>query len=95
MAIRYRQVEAFRGVMITGTTIGASHLMAISQPAVSRLIADLEYGLKFKLFDRHKGRLVPTAKALRFYHGVEQFYMGLEQLDLVAEEIRCKTRDLI
>ena len=62
--------------------------MAVSQPAVSRLISDLEYSLKFKLFERKKGRLVPTPEAVRFYQGVERFYIGLDELDHVAEQIR-------
>ncbi len=86
--MHYRQLEAFRYVMITGTTTGAADSMAITQPAVSRLIADLEAGLEFKLFDRFKGRLLPTAAAIRFYQGVEQFYTGLDHLDRVAEQIR-------
>lgn len=86
--MRYRQVEAFRYVMVTGTTTGAAESMAITQPAVSRLIADLERDLQFRLFDRFKGRLLPTAEAIRFYQGVELFYMGLDRLDRVAEQIR-------
>ncbi len=88
MAVRFRQIEAFRFVMITGTTTGASDLMAITQPAVSRLITDLEFGLKFKLFDRKRGRLIPTPEAIRFYQSVERFHMGLDELNHVAEQIR-------
>jgi DNA-binding transcriptional LysR family regulator len=86
--IRYRQIEAFRYVMVTGTMTGAADSMAISQPAISRLISDLEYHLKFKLFDRVKGRLIPTQEAMRFYQGVDQFYIGFDQLEEVAEKIR-------
>ena len=86
--IRYRQIEAFRYVMVTGTMTGAANSMAVSQPAISRLISDLEYYLKFKLFDRIKGRLVPTQEAMQFYQGVDQFYIGFEQLEDVADKIR-------
>ncbi|MES0884504.1 LysR family transcriptional regulator [Roseibium sp. SCP14] len=86
--MRYRQIEAFRYVMVTGTTIGAADTMAITQPAVSRLIADLEAGLKLKLFDRVRGRLLPTPEAIRFYQGVEKFFTGIDQLEHVAEQIR-------
>ncbi|MBB4301015.1 DNA-binding transcriptional LysR family regulator [Rhodobium orientis] len=86
--MRYRQIEAFRYVMVTGTTTGAADAMAITQPAVSRLIADLEADLGFRLFNRVKGRLAPTTEALRFYQGVEQFYMGLDHVERVAEQIR-------
>ncbi len=86
--MRSRQVEAFRFVMVTGTTTGAANSMAITQPAVSRLITDLENVLGFKLFDRFRGRLLPTPDAIRFYQGVEQFYMGLDRLERIAEQIR-------
>ena len=86
--MRYRQIEAFRYVMVTGTTTGAAELMSITQPAVSRLIADLEAGLAFRLFDRFRGRLLPTAEAMRFYQGVEQFYSGLDRLERLADQIR-------
>ena len=86
--MRYRQIEAFRFVMVTGTTTGAADSMAITQPAVSRLISDLETSLGFRLFDRFKGRLLPTADAIRFYQGVEQFYMGFDRLERIADQIR-------
>lgn len=86
--MKHRQVEAFRSVMQTGTTAQAANLMSVTQPAVSRLIADLEYHLGFKLFVRAKGRLHPTPEALRFYSGVERFFIGLEELDSAARQIR-------
>ena len=86
--MRYRHIEAFRYVMVTGTTTGAAESMAITQPAVSRLITELEFDLKFQLFDRFKRRLLPTSEALRFYQGVEKFFTGLDELDRIAEQIR-------
>lgn len=86
--MRSRQIEAFRFVMVTGTVTAAAEALALTQPAVSRLIIDLEQSLGFMLFDRHKGRLQPTAEAIRFYRGVEQFYMGMDWLERIAEQIR-------
>lgn len=90
--MRYRQIEAFRFVMINGTATGAADSLAITQPAVSRLIADLEANLGFKLFERHKGRLLPTPNALRFYQGVEQYFQGIERLDRIAKQIRAESQ---
>lgn len=61
--------------------------MSVTQPAVSRLIADLEYYLKFKLFERAHGRLIPTPEALKFYEGVERFFIGIDELDRAAQQI--------
>ncbi|MFG6569298.1 LysR family transcriptional regulator [Sulfitobacter sp. 1A13679] len=71
--MQFRQIEAFRFVMITGTITGAAEIMAVSQPAASRLIGDLDASLGFILFDRVRGRLLPTEAAGRFFQGVENF----------------------
>lgn len=86
--IRFRQIEAFRYLMTTGTTVGAARRMHISQPAISRLIADLEEDLGFKLFNRAKGRMEPTTAAVRFQLAVEENFLGLERLRKAAETIR-------
>lgn len=86
--MKHRQVEAFRSVMQSGTTAQAAQLMSVTQPAVSRLIADLEYHLNFKLFERSRGRLHPTPEALKFYNAVERFFIGIEELERSARQIR-------
>lgn len=58
-----RQLEAFLAVVEHGTMTRASQTLDISQPAVSRLLADLTETLGFALFDRRDGRLVPTQEA--------------------------------
>ncbi|MGL1627108.1 LysR family transcriptional regulator, partial [Vibrio parahaemolyticus] len=44
----------------------AAELLFVTQPAVSRLIADLEQEVGFTLFERVRGRVVPTEDALLF-----------------------------
>jgi DNA-binding transcriptional LysR family regulator len=91
--IRFRQIEAFRCLMVTGTSIGAARKMHITQPAISRLIADLEADLGFSLFNRAKGRLEPTAAGIRFYKAVEENFLGLERLTQEAENIRSEASE--
>ncbi|MFZ6814588.1 LysR substrate-binding domain-containing protein [Undibacterium sp. Rencai35W] len=86
--IQFRQIEAFRCLMIAGTSVGAARKMNITQPAISRLIADLEETLGFRLFNRDKGRLEPTLAGVRFYSAVEENFLGLERLSQVASNIR-------
>lgn len=86
--IRFRQIEAFRCLMIAGTSVGAARKMHITQPAISRLIADLEADLGFRLFNRSKGRLEPTTAGVRYYKAVEENFLGLERLMQVAGNIR-------
>jgi hypothetical protein len=58
--LRLRQFEALMAVIQHSTVTLAAKEMGISQPAVSRLLADLGQTLGFSLFDRRGGRLVPT-----------------------------------
>ncbi|AWX99048.1 LysR family transcriptional regulator [Marinomonas primoryensis] len=89
--MKFRQVEAFRYIMLRGTTAAAAAEMHVSQPAVSRLLSDLEYSLGFSLFDRRKGRLHPTQEAAEFFRSVEESFLGMEKLDSVASKIRTRT----
>jgi DNA-binding transcriptional LysR family regulator len=86
--MNFRQIEAFRAVIITGTASRAAELMGVTQPAVSRLIGELEAAVGFPLFDRVKGRLVPTPEADIFYRDVETSFRGLDRLRSSAARIR-------
>ncbi len=86
--MNFRQLEAFRHVILTGTTKEAASRMFVTQPAISRLINALEEELGFALFNRLKGRLKPTTAGIRFHEAVEQNFLGLERLDHTAARIR-------
>ena len=78
--------------MMHGTMTGAAQALGITQPAISRLIGDLEFETKFSLFERHGSRLLPTPDATEFYGEVERLYYGLERLEQVAREIHLLRR---
>lgn len=86
--INPRQVEAFRAVMLTGSVTEAANLMAVTQPAVSRLLRDLQALLRLKLFEKRGTGLVPTAAAMALYTEVERSFVGLDRITAAAEEIR-------
>ena len=84
-----RQLEAFRAVMLAGSVTQAAQSMHLSQPAVSKLIADLEYAIGFKLFVRSKGSaLTVTPEAGYFFHEVERSFIGIDALKKTASDIR-------
>src|SRR5581483_197982 len=83
-----RQVEAFRAVMATGSVTSAATMMNVTQPAVSRLIRDLEFTLKLALFERRGNRLKPTAEANHLFAEVERTFVGLSRISQFAEELR-------
>ena len=87
MAITFRQIDAFRAVMLAGTAVGAAKMLGISQPAISRLIADLERDIGYPLFERDGRRIRPTAKAQLLMEEVRRALIGLEQIRDAAIEI--------
>lgn len=88
MELNPRQLEAFRHVMVTGSmTVAAEHLK-VSQPAVSRLVKDLEKTLGIRLFRREGNRLIPGAEAQRLFREVDRFYLGMEQVERVAQDLK-------
>jgi DNA-binding transcriptional LysR family regulator len=90
--IKIRQIEAFRAVMLCNTVTRAAHSLHISQPAVSRLIADLESRVGFVLFERQQGRLSPTSEAHVLFEEVERAFVGLDRISQAAQQIRAMRR---
>lgn len=82
------QVEAFRAVVLSGSTTGAARVLHTSQPNVSRLISQLEKSIGLKLFERSPGKLTLTDEGLAFFNEVQRSFVGLEQLDETAEKLR-------
>ena len=81
--------------MRTGSITAASQFMHISQPSVSRLIADLQEKLGFELFIRSGRGLVATIEARRFYEGVESMFIGQERLQELADAIKSTSGGII
>ncbi|EEE35881.1 transcriptional regulator, LysR family [Rhodobacteraceae bacterium KLH11] len=87
MKITFRQVDAFRTVVSTGTVTEAAAMLGISQPAVSRLISDLEAEVGFALFERSGRVLVPTDEARLLVQEVRQVVSGMEHIKQAAHAI--------
>jgi DNA-binding transcriptional LysR family regulator len=89
-ALNSRQIEAFRAVMLAGGVGAAATLINVTQPAVSRLIRDLQAHLGLKLFERSGTRLVPTNDALSLYAEVERSFVGLDRIAETAADLRTR-----
>ena len=59
MRLSHRQIEAFRAIIESGSVTAAADLLFLTQPSVSRLLADLEAELGFALFARIGRSLTP------------------------------------
>ncbi|HEV3431486.1 MAG TPA: LysR substrate-binding domain-containing protein [Paraburkholderia sp.] len=90
-----RQVEAFRALMQMRTVTRAAHTLGVSQPAVSRLLADFESRVGFALFERRQGRLWPTAQAHALHAEVERAFSGFDRVVQAAAQIREQRRGAI
>lgn len=90
-AITHRQLAMFRTIMLHNNLSRAAEVTASSQPTLSRELARLEQLLGFALFDRVRGRLRPTQRALALMQEVQRSFVGLEQIAARAQELRSQT----
>lgn len=86
--LNLRQVEAFKAVIESGTASRAAELLRISQPAVSKLLVHLEGQTGLKLFERAKGRLIPSRQGMRLYEEIDRIFVGVRQVEAAVESIR-------
>jgi DNA-binding transcriptional LysR family regulator len=86
-AMEPRQLEAFAAVMSTGSVTGAARLLARSQPAITRLVQELEAEIGYALFTRHGPRVTPTPEGFLLHEDAERALAGLRQIHVRAAEI--------
>jgi DNA-binding transcriptional LysR family regulator len=87
--LKLRQLEILLAVADTGSMAKAATRLAITQPAISRALADAEYTLGVPLFERGAHGVEPTqyGKAL-LKHGVAAFDeldRGVKEVDFLAD----------
>ena len=82
-----RQLEVFRAIMRDNSVTAAANSLAVSQPAVSKVLHHLESQLGYKLFERIGGRLVPTMEAHLLYEDADRVFRELEVLKNIARSI--------
>jgi DNA-binding transcriptional LysR family regulator len=90
-----RDLEAFLAVVETGSIVGASARLHLTQPGVSRRIQSLEEQLGIALLDRQSKPLKPTAAGRETYgHGrrvlrlLDDLKTGLSPAGVVSGEFR-------
>lgn len=88
MPLSHRQLDAFRMFMETGSVTAAAERLRVSQPAVSKSLAALEYDLGLALFVRSKKRLVPTHDAQLLHREVERLFASLNDIESFARDLR-------
>ncbi len=80
MRISARQIELFQMAYRHKSTRKAADALHISQPAISRAVAELETEMKVKLFDRSGRRFEPTSAAHSLSAAISSHYYGIDRI---------------
>ncbi|UWQ80370.1 LysR family transcriptional regulator [Leisingera sp. S132] len=91
MRITARQIELFQMAYRHRSTRKAADALHISQPAISRVVAELETEMGVTLFDRSGRKFEPTAAAHSLQQAVQKHYQGLERIRETASLIASGT----
>jgi len=81
-------MEAFIAVVSCGSMTAAGKELGISQPAVTRLVRDLESYVGFDLFQRNGPIISPTEQGMRFYEESQRVIANLDHLKERARAIK-------
>jgi len=82
-----RALRVFAAIVRNGTVTAAGREFGLTQPATSRLLAQLERDIGFELFHRDRGRLVPTPDAMLLFEEVELALGGVDHVQDLAADI--------
>lgn len=88
---RIRQLEALKSVAEHGSMTRAAKALDISQPAVSRLIADLSEDLGFSLLERKDARLVATREASYILPDISRVLDMMEHIADTSQNLNART----
>lgn len=91
MKLNFRQLEAFHTILQTGTVSLAAESLHVTQPAVSAQLAKLEDQLGVELFERKKGRLIPTPEAMYMQHEVRSIFESLNNLSHTVRNVQSQS----
>jgi len=93
--VRLRHIEVFHAVYSSGSVTRAARMLHVSQPSVSKVLAHAEQQLGYPLFDRIRGKLVPTPEADQLFAHVSTVNESVDRLRHVAENLRAAEKGKI
>ncbi len=83
-----RQIEVFHAVYSVGSISGASRLLNVSQPSVSKVIRHAESRLGFPLFKLVKGRLMATPESHVLFREVDDLHARIDTFQRTARNLK-------
>lgn len=82
-----REVEAFAAFMRHGTATRAADVLDISQPAVSKLLANFQKKAGFVVYKKQNQRLIPTQEAHLLFAEVDRVFLSVRDIARAAQDI--------
>jgi DNA-binding transcriptional LysR family regulator len=87
--VKLRDLHVLLAVAQSGSMARAAERLAISQPVVSKTIADLEHALGVRLLDRTSHGIEPTAYGLSFIHCgtavFDELRRGVQEIEFLSD----------
>jgi DNA-binding transcriptional LysR family regulator len=87
--VKLRDLHVLLAVAETGSMAKAAERLAVSQPVVSKTIADLEHALGVRLLDRTSQGVEPTAYGRSFIHCgtavFDEMRRGVQDIEFLAD----------
>ncbi|MDO6565385.1 LysR substrate-binding domain-containing protein [Amphritea sp. 1_MG-2023] len=93
--MNFKQIRAFREVMLTGSVSKAANNLFRTQPAISSQLTGLEKEIGIKLFERRDGRLNPTPEAEYLLNQVSEVLEKIEDIEENLARVRSLERGRI
>ncbi|SOZ17198.1 LysR substrate-binding domain-containing protein [Cupriavidus taiwanensis] len=86
--LTFQQIEAFRAVVLLGTTVAAARMLHTTQPTVSRLLGQAQSATGLQLFVNDRGRLQLTREGRQLFETIQISYQGLERVEETVAALR-------
>jgi len=83
-----RQIEIFHAVFLHGTVSAAARSLNVSQPSVTKVLRHAERSIGLALFERSKGRLIPTQDAHSLFAEVSDVQDRVRSLRQACKNMR-------
>jgi DNA-binding transcriptional LysR family regulator len=86
--LTFQQIEAFRAVVLAGTTVAAARMLHTTQPTVSRLLGQAQSATGLRLFVNDRGRLQLTREGRHLFETVQLNFQGFERIEQTVAALR-------
>jgi DNA-binding transcriptional LysR family regulator len=91
--MRLRHIEVVNAIRVTGTLKAAAALLSLTQPAITQILQSAERQLGYPLFERVRGKLIPTREAQLLFPEILRLDEQLQAVQRLAQNLRGGTGD--